>query len=335
MGRDLALGFGIMTPHRRGPRPVCMLTHSNYEEDSRVRREAETLVRAGRPVDVYGLRRRGQGASDVIDGVRLTRLPVERHQGAGIGTYLAEYAEFFARSMMAATRAHRERRYALVQVHTLPDFLVFAGLPLRLAGGVPLLLDLHEAMPDFFRSRFPARTSRAADLVLRTQERLAIAVAGAVLTVNDALRDRLVAQGVPASKVTVILNAPDHLRFDPASQPSRAFMADATLRLIYAGALTPTYELDVVLDALASIVAERPGLPFHAAFYGRGDAEPALRTQADRLGIGDRVRAARSDPDRRRAGSDRRGGHRPGADAAERHDRREPVDEALRVCRDG
>jgi hypothetical protein len=137
-------------------------------------------------------------------------------------------------------------------------------------------------MPDFFKSRFPARAGRIADMALRAQERWSIRVASAVLTVNDALLDRLVALGVPREKVTVILNTPDLARFDPALHAPRPFMADGVLRLVYAGALTPTYELDVVLDAIAAMAAARPDLAVAAAFYGRGDAESMLRDAARR-----------------------------------------------------
>ena len=41
-------------------RPICMIVHAYYEEDARVRREAETLVAAGWEVDVFGLRRPGE-----------------------------------------------------------------------------------------------------------------------------------------------------------------------------------------------------------------------------------------------------------------------------------
>lgn len=269
-------------------RPVCMLTHSYYEEDPRVRREAESLVARGRPVDVYALRRPGDPATASIDGVRVVRLDVQRHQGAGLGTYLAEYLAFFGRAGWAATRAHRRRRYALVQVHTLPDFLVFAGLPMRLAG-VPLVIDLHEAMPDFFRSRFPGAARPPVHGALVLQERLAIAAADAAITVNDALADRLVAHGVPRRKVHVVPNSPSLARFDPARHPARPFMADGSLRLVYAGALTPTYELDVALAALVAVARRRPDIPLRFDLYGRGDSEPSLREAAARLGLGDRV----------------------------------------------
>src|SRR6476661_10167583 len=110
---------GLMTiPSQR--RPVCMIVHAYYEEDSRVRREAESLVARGRPVDVFALRRPRDEPTGVVDGVRVHRLDVQRHQGAGLGVYLREYLAFAARAALALARAHRRRRYGLVQVHTLP-----------------------------------------------------------------------------------------------------------------------------------------------------------------------------------------------------------------------
>jgi glycosyltransferase involved in cell wall biosynthesis len=275
-------------PAARRRRPVAMLAHSYYEEDPRVRREAESLVAAGRPVHVYALRRPGDGPDDHIEGVALHRIDVQRHQGAGIATYLREYLSFFARAGWAASRDHRRRRYGLLQVHTLPDFLAFAGVPLRLAG-VPLLLDLHEAMPEFFRIRFPRASGRLAHAGLVAQERASIAVADAVLTVNEALRERLIRLGVAPGKVTVILNSPSLARFDRRAHPDRPFAADGTVRLVYAGALSPVYELDVALEAVRRLGERRPGLAVHLDLYGRDFAEVPLADRAAGLGLGDRV----------------------------------------------
>jgi glycosyltransferase involved in cell wall biosynthesis len=265
-----------------------MIVHAYYEEDSRVRREAESLLARGRPVDVFALRRAGDDPEAVVEGVHVHRLNVQRHQGAGLGTYLREYLAFLFRAGWAVTRAHRRQRFALVQVHTLPDFLVFAGLPLRLVG-VPLVIDLHEAMPEFFRMRFPGAANPVVHRLLVLQERLSVRVASAAITVNDALAARLVAMGVPAAKITVLLNSPSLVRFDQAAYPSRAFCADGTLRLVYAGALTPTYELDVAFEAIARLVSVRPGLSVALEIFGRGDAETPLRALATKLGIADRV----------------------------------------------
>jgi glycosyltransferase involved in cell wall biosynthesis len=266
-----------------------MIVHSYYDEDPRVRREAESLVAAGHAVDVFALRRADDTVEADVAGVHVRRLGVQRHQGAGLGVYLREYLSFLVRAGWTLTRAHRIRRYGLVQVHSLPDFLAFAALPLRLAG-VPLLLDLHEAMPEFFRSRFPRASHPVLHRLLLVQERLSITLASAVVTVNEAMADRLVELGVRSTKVHVVVNRPSLIRFDPTRHPDRSFAADGTIRLVYAGALTPTYELDVALDAVARLAATRPDLLLVMDVYGRGDAEPALHAQAERLAIGDRVR---------------------------------------------
>ena len=167
-----------------------MLVHAYYEEDSRVRREAESLVARGRSVDVFALRRPGLPAEEKLEGVRLRRLDVQRHQGAGLGTYLREYLAFLVRAGWSASRSHRRRHYGAVVVHTLPDFLVLAALPLRIVG-VPIVIDLHEAMPEFFRMRFPRASNPVVHRLLLVQERRSIGLATAVMTVNDALAARL------------------------------------------------------------------------------------------------------------------------------------------------
>lgn len=275
---------------RRGDhrRPYVLITHSYYEEDPRVRRQAEAIVASGRPVDVISLRRPGDEPEGDVDGVRVRRLDVQRHQGAGLLTYLAEYLAFFVRVAWALVRAQPRRRYALVQVATLPDWLVFAALPLRLVG-VPVILDLHESMPDFFRSRFPRAGNPLVHRALALAERVSIGASTHALTVNDALRDRLIHLGVAPDRISVVRNTPSLARFDAASHAARDFMADGTLRLVYAGALTPTYELDVAVRAVARLREVRPDLPVAFDVYGRGDSAAGIEAAAADLGVANRV----------------------------------------------
>ena len=63
--------------------------------------------------------------------------------------------------------------------------------------------------------------------------------------------------------------------FDRAAHGRRAFRADGSLRIVYTGALTPTYELDVALDALGRLLSERPDLEPRLELYGRGDSRPS------------------------------------------------------------
>jgi glycosyltransferase involved in cell wall biosynthesis len=269
-------------------RPACMIVHSYYEEDPRVRREAEALVARGRPVDVIALRRPGDGRAGTLNGVRITRVDIQRHQGADLWVYLREYLGFLVRASWVATRAHRRRRYGVAQVHSLPDFLVFAALPLKLVG-VPVILDLHEAMPEFFKTRFPNVRSPLVHRALLIQERLSIGFADRVFAVNELMADRLLGLRVRPDKLTIVPNSPNLSLFDPAAHPRRTFREDGSLRLVYTGALTPTYELDVAVDAIGRLATERPDLDVRLELYGRGDSEEPLRQRIASLGIADRV----------------------------------------------
>ncbi len=265
-----------------------MIVHSYYEEDPRVRREAEGLVARGRPVDVIALRLPGDPANGILNGVRIRRLGVQRHQGAGLWVYLREYLSFLVRAGWAATTAYRSRRYRVIQVHSLPDFLVFAALPVKLAGA-KVILDLHEAMPEFFRTRFPTVRNPLVHRALLFQERLSIAFADRVFSVNELMADRLLGLGVDPDKLTIVPNAPNLELFDAAAYPRRTFRADGSLRVVYTGALTPTYELDVALDAIGRLATDRPDLDIRLELYGRGDSEDALRHRIDDRAIADRV----------------------------------------------
>ena len=265
-----------------------MIVHAYYEEDPRVRREAESLVAAGRPVLVLSLKRPELAAEEILQGVHVRRLDEQRHQGAGLATYLREYVSFLVRSGWAAVKLHRRHRFGLVQVHSLPDFLVFAALPLKLVG-VPVVLDLHEAMPEFFVTRFPRAANPISHRLLLLQERLSMAFATHVITVNEAFGDRLRKLGLRDDKLSIVINSPSLERFDATAHPERVFREDGMLKLVYTGALTPTYELDVTIRAIARIATDRPDLDVRLDLYGRGDSEEELRALAAELGVRGRV----------------------------------------------
>jgi glycosyltransferase involved in cell wall biosynthesis len=269
------------------PRRIAIVTHSVFEEDPRIQREAEALVAAGWQVDVFSLRLPGEPVA-ARPGVRTVPIDVDRHQGAGLATYLREYGSFLVRSGWALTREHRRRGYRVVEVASPPDPLVFAALPLRLVG-VPVILDLHEATPEFFKSRFPRASNPWSDRLLHLAERVSIGFARVAISVNQARHARLLALGYRPAKLRVVTNGPSLARFESAPQAVRPFMADGTLRIVYTGAVTPLYQLDLVVRAVARIRAERPDLPVVFEVYGRGDAEADLVALAAELGIADRV----------------------------------------------
>ena len=137
---------------------IAIVVHAIYPGDARIRRQSDALTAAGHEVDLFCLRGPNEAPEEVDGPMRIVRLPVSR-AFTGFAGHLAEYLAFAGMAAIRVTREHRRRRYSLVQVATVPDFLAFSAFPIKLTG-VPLLLDLHEDMPEFFRDRFARRSLR-------------------------------------------------------------------------------------------------------------------------------------------------------------------------------
>ncbi|MGH2428079.1 MAG: glycosyltransferase [Candidatus Limnocylindria bacterium] len=271
----------------RPRRPVAIMAHAAMPADPRVRRQADALLQAGHEVDVLALRESGQPAEERHEGLRILRLPVHR-RFAGFAGHLAEYAAFTAVAAWRLTREHRRRRYGLVQVATLPDFLVAAAAALKL-NGVPLLLDLHEDMPAFFEDRFSALPLRPLRPLIRGVARGSAAMADHLLTVHEPLRALAVARGMSPGRVTVVMNSADETIFDRAAHPVRPFMWDGVLRLVHHSALQRIYGLEVALEAVAALGAEPAAPLVRLDVYGDGPHRSEIEASIARLGLGDRV----------------------------------------------
>lgn len=267
-----------------GPRRVAIVVHAVVPGDPRVRRQSDALVEAGYEVDIFALKDVGEVAEEDAAGARIIRLPVSR-AFVGFAGHLAEYLAFTAIAAWRLAREHRRRGYGLVQVATVPDFLAFAGLPEKLRG-VPLLLDLHEDMPAFFRDRFPSPALRPLQPIVAATARAAASIADELITVHEPLRRLSIARGVPPARITVVMNSADGRLFDPSRYPRRAFMADGELRLVHHSNLQRIYGLDVAIEGLARLP---DGLRWRLDVYGDGPWRPQVQAAIARTKLGERV----------------------------------------------
>ena len=263
---------------------LAMVAHAAFPGDPRLRRQTDALVLAGHQVDLFCLRERGEAAEERVRDVRVVRLPVHR-AFSGFAGHLAEYLAFAGIAAVRLAREHGRHRYRLVQVATLPDFLAFAATPLKLSG-VPLLLDLHEDMPEFFRDRFAHPALQPLLPAVAGAAKASAWVADEIITVHEPLRELSIARGVPPDKISVVMNSADTELFDAGRHPRRPFMEDGELRLIHHSNLQRIYGLEVLIEAVARI---GPELPIRADIYGDGPYRPQLEALVARTGTGDRV----------------------------------------------
>jgi glycosyltransferase involved in cell wall biosynthesis len=282
---------------------VAIVVHAVVPGDPRIRRQVDALVDAGYEVDIFCLRQPGEPSEERDGSVRTIRLPINR-SFIGFAGHMVEYVAFTAAAGLRLAREHRRRRYRLVQVATVPDFLSFAALPEKLIG-VPLLLDLHEDMPEFFRDRFAGGALRPLLPLVTAATRASAALADELITVHEPLRLLSIARGVAPDRISVVMNSADARLFDPARHERRAFMADGTLRLIHHSNFQRIYGLDIAIEGLARV---RDGLRWELDVYGDGPWRGAIEQAIERTATADRVtlhgRASMDDLPRLIAGSD-------------------------------
>ncbi len=265
-------------------RRVAIAVHAIFPGDPRVRRQSDALLEAGYEVDIIALRQPGEEAEDHDGGRRIIRLPVNR-TFVGFAGHLAEYLAFTGMVTWRLAQEHRRRHYDLVQIATVPDFLAFAALPEKLTG-VPLLLDLHEDMPEFFRDRFQHPMLRPLVPLVTGTTKLAASIPDHLITVHEPLRDLSIRRGVPPERISVVMNSADGRLFDPSRHERRPFMADGELRIVHHSNFQRIYGLDVAIEGLARL---RPELRWRLDVYGDGPWRPAIEAAIERTGTGDRV----------------------------------------------
>ncbi len=228
----------------------------------------------------------------------------------------------------AHARAPRLARRLGVQVHH-PRYPVLPKLGMRLAPSLLYravkpylaqlvrqgltfdLIDAHYFYPDGVAAVRLGRafgkpvtiTARGTDLNLiadfarpRLQIQRAAAEADGLITVCQALKDKLVELGTEAGRITVLRNGVDLEMFRPIDRPAarRALAVDGTV-LASVGHLIARKGHDLVIDALPAL----PGATLLVA--GDGPERARLARRADALGVAARVRfLGRIDHDRLR-----------------------------------
>ncbi len=267
------------------PRRLCMVLHGPYPVgEGRVANEARAALDAGWDVDIVAMRKPDEQRQEIVDGVSVFRLPLSHEWGGGAFAVAREYLGFTVLATAKVAALMRRRRYAVVQVHNPPDFLVLAALPPRIRGA-RVILDIHDFAPELFAMRFGSRRGFAmANGLMQGFEWLATRFANAIVTVHDPYRRALEARGVPAEKITVVHNSLDESLVPAADVPQDK---PDGFRVVYHGTITPYWGVELLIEAAAQVIHEVPDLSLE--IYGDGDALPSVRSRVEELGLSERV----------------------------------------------
>ena len=267
---------------------IAMVAYTHYQTDPRCRREATLAADAGWDVHFYALSKDGKSQVRQVEGITLHELPMPRYRGASSSSYLLSYVRFLLLASWAVQRDHFRRRFDIVHINTMPDFMVVVGLLPRLFGA-KIILDIHDVMPEIYMTKFQIPESHWKIRLIKGIEVLSARCAHSVLTAEHPKGELLKEHGIPVEKIEVLLNLPDDSLFvpqfifaddsllAPASDPNCEF------RLIYHGTIAHRLGLDNAVFALDLIRKDIPGARLQ--LFGDGDQLLELKGHARDMGL--------------------------------------------------
>lgn len=192
-----------------------------------------------------------------------------------------------------------ENRLAEVVEQVRPDILhahspVLNALPALRVGqrlGIPVVYEVRAFWEDAAVDHGSTTEGSLRYHLTRRAETRALRRAHHVFTICEGLRSDIVARGISSSKVTVIPNAVDIESFEPGGQPDAALKVKLGLNgfsvVGFIGSFYAYEGLDLLLDALPAILTRRPDV--RVLLVGGGPQDAALKAQAQRLGLSDKV----------------------------------------------
>jgi glycosyltransferase involved in cell wall biosynthesis len=284
--RDVAAYCAEFRPTfpKRKPKRVAMVSYSFYESDNRVMRYADTLADRGDEVDIFAIY--GQESTpkfEVLNGVRVHRLQRREKNETGKLSYLLPLVRFLFRSSAVLSWRHLKRRYDVVHVHNVPDFLIFSAWLPRLTGS-RLILDIHDIVPEFFESKFKEGAKAGYVKLLKGLEKACCGFAHHVIISNHLWYKKIIKRSVMPENCSVVLNCVDPAVFYPRTRTR----SDGKLVVLFPGGLQWHQGLDIAIRAFPDVLKVLPNCELH--IYGDGNAKSALLALRDKMGLREQIK---------------------------------------------
>jgi glycosyltransferase involved in cell wall biosynthesis len=226
-----------------------MVHYSDFVVDSRIQRQARALAERGDRVDCVCLNpeeeiRVGSGQ------INLHQAAAEKPRG-GARAYLSGNARFLAGAARKVSELDRREPFDLIEIHNMPDALVFAAWRPKLRG-TPIVLNFHDTFPELFATLFERSPGHPLVRLIRAEERVSAALADGHVFVTSEARDLLAERGIAAARTQVVMNTPDERVFGERRAPSPP-PADGELRVVYHGGLADRFGVETLVQAVAML----------------------------------------------------------------------------------
>lgn len=269
----------------RHPTRVLMLVENcPYPRDIRVRREAETLARAGLEVSVVAPARIGQPRREVLNQVQVYRYKAP-HQGRGQLSYVLEYGYSLMAALWLTVWIMARHGIDIIHAANPPDTFVFIAALFK-PFGVRFVYDQHDLAQEMYRARYSGRNKPAIERALRFCERCSYRIADHVVVANASYREIAMRRGgVDGSRISIVRNGPDARQLEHRAEAKAGLAKPGTMLIAYLGLMGVQDGVDHLILALHRLVHDLGREDVRCLLIGSGEEEQNLREMTHKLGL--------------------------------------------------
>jgi glycosyltransferase involved in cell wall biosynthesis len=280
---------------------VLMLVQNHFPFDVRVRNESALLRDEGYEVTVICLQRKGEKATELVNGIRVYRMPkveffektpvefqtfIQRQltKFKAFAGYLGEYAYFTFGCLVMSLYVAARHGVDVIHAHNPPDTLFVVALPFKLFGK-KFVFDHHDLAPELYQSRYKARKSSGSIVLwgLKWAEKFSLKLADITISTNESYKQIHINRGgLQADRCFVVRNGPgaDQMK---VVEPSARLRRMGKSILCYIGCLNPQDGLDYLLRSLAHLTFDLKRTDYYCVIMGSGDSLDGLRIMSREL----------------------------------------------------
>jgi colanic acid biosynthesis glycosyl transferase WcaI len=215
---------------------------------------------------------------EMVDGIRITRVALYPSHDRSAIKRIMNYISF---ALMAAVCApFLVRRPDVVYVHHPPPTIALPAMVIRGVFGAPFVYEVQDLWPDTLSATGMIKRGTLLRLI-GTMCRRIYASANHVVVISKGFKERLLARGISADRLSVIYNWCDEHRIerDVIDQAlAKELGLDQAFIVMFAGTMGLAQGLDAVLDAAELCSTQVPGARF--VFVGGGVERDRLQQTA-------------------------------------------------------
>ena len=243
---------------------ICIISKFLYENDTRLQQQAKSLISNGKNVDVLCLYNKDQQKVKKEGALTVYGVATPMRKDT-LFLYLWSTLRFSAYVFIKLLLS--KKKYSVIVVHTLPEFLVFITVIQKLFGS-KILLDIRDTSVELFDSKWQNRSLLRQ--IVKFIEKFSNYYADKIITASPGFEEKLIERNVPKEKITVLYNSADTniFKFDS----NRKFeKITSGAKIIYHGTIAERFGIDIAIEALSLVNEKIPNCEM--MIYGFYDEE--------------------------------------------------------------